>query len=471
MIGRALGRRLSELRDVTSWGPYSTTGEIPPPWADGGPMNLAALPVGEARALRAGAVYACTQVIVDDLATLPLKRYRRAGDRRERLDLPALFSEPVKGEIRDYADWAARLLSSLVLRGNCYGRVLAIDERGATQVDPIHPDMIRAFRERETGRLRYRLTNHHGGTEVLDPFSERGGEIWHVRGLTLAGHDEGLSPIAHAQMSVTLALAAEGFGAQLFLDGALPSSVLQFEKGTFPDNPAGRAKARQSVRDFERIHRGRRRTALVQGGEWKPVTLNPNEAQFIETRKFQLEDIARLFRVKPHKIGILDRATFSNIEQQAIEHVGDTLRPWGVRFETGVQRLFPFADPAEYYRVDVAALLRGDMKTRYEAHAIARQWGWQSANGVLALEDEDPIGPAGDVYLTPLNMRDAAQESLGERAKAAELLHRAGFEPESIGRLLGFDALAVADTPPVPAPPPDAGAVADLLDQNTGGTP
>lgn len=462
MILRAVGQRLAEARAVSSWGP-TNAGDIPPPWAADGVPNLNALPVGEARALRASAVYACHQVIVDDVSTLPVKRFRRDGERRERLDLPALFDAPVRGEIVDTPEWLARLLSSLVLRGNAYGRVLEIDDHGATQVDPLHPDNCTPVRD-DRGRLGYKVRTGRR-TEVLTPWGPTGGDIWHTRGLTQPGHDAGLSVVGHAQAAITLALAAETFGADFFLDGAMPSSVLSTPE-KFPDNSTGRSRARQVVRDFERVHRGRRRTALLSGGaEWKAITLTPNESQFIETRKFQLEDIARLFRVKPHKIGILDRATFSNIEQQALEHVIETLRTWIVRLETSIARLFPGAGPGEYFRLDPAALLRGDLKTRYEAYALGRQWGFRSPNQILALEDEDPIGPEGDVFLSPLNMRDASGPSFAERMNAAGILVRAGYDPDDVATAFGFADIAHTGAIPVtvqttddvmpPAPAPD----------------
>lgn len=445
MIVRTLERRFAETRSAWSgpWGP--SDGSIPGPGDldQVGDINL--LPVSEQRALRASGVFACQQVIVDDVSTLPVGRHRSEGPRRVELDPPALFRRPLPGEIEDLPEWVGRLLQSLILRGNCYARVLDVDDQGATVADPIHPDACRPVRE--DGRLRYRVYSRNGRFETLDPWPA--GELWHVRGIPSAGHDEGLSPIGAAMQMITLALAAETFGAQFFADGALPSSILSTEE-KIPSTEVGRKRARQIVRDFDRIHRGRRRTGLLTGGTtWQAVTLAPNEAQFIETRKFQLEEIARLFRVKPHKIGILDRATFSNIESQSVEHVTDTLRPWIVRLEHGLDRLFPGAPTNEYTHFNVLGLLRGDQKTRFESYALARQWGWLSANDVLALEDQNPIGPEGDTYLQALNMADASGPSFAERINAAGILVRAGYDPVDVARAMGIPDIGHTGAIPV----------------------
>jgi HK97 family phage portal protein len=139
--------------------------------------------------------------------------------------------------------------------------------------------------------------------------------------------------------------------------------------------------------------------------QYKQIGIAPEEAQFLETRKFQISEIARFFRVPPHMLADLERATFSNIEQQSIDFVTHSIRPWVVRWEQAINaKLFSSKDKTSFAEFVVDALLRGDIKSRYEAYAIGRQNGWLSANDIREKENENPIDNGGDMYLVPLNM-------------------------------------------------------------------
>ncbi len=230
----------------------------------------------------------------------------------------------------------------------------------------------------------------------------------HLRafGLGLLGY----SPVRVARQGIGIAFAAEAYGAALFANGGYPGGVLQAQ-GAVDDEVYERLMARWEAahRGFARAHR----PAVLEGGlSWQQVGLPPEDAQFLETRRFARQEIAGMFGVPPHMIGDVDRSTSwgTGIEQQSLGFVTYTLDRWLVRAE---RALGAWTAPGRYWRFNRAALLRGDLKSRYEAYAVGRQWGFLSANDVKRREDEDPIGAAGDAYWQPLNMVEAGTAPTG----------------------------------------------------------
>ena len=229
----------------------------------------------------------------------------------------------------------------------------------------------------------------------------------HVRGLSLAEDGVlGLSPIDCMREAVGLALAAEAYGARFYRNDARPGVVLK-HPGRLSQEAATRLKESWN-QQFAGVHNSHRTAVLEEGMEVITVGMTAEQAQFLETRKFQRSEIAAIFGVPLHKIGDLERATFSNIEHQAIEVVTDTIRPWAVAWEQALARdLFT----EEMHRTHMIAfnldgLLRGDIESRYRAYATGRQWGWLSANDVREREDMNRIDD-GDIYLAPVNMTPA----------------------------------------------------------------
>jgi phage portal protein BeeE len=159
------------------------------------------------------------------------------------------------------------------------------------------------------------------------------------------------------------------------------------------------------------LEQAHRVLVLEEGMKFNKLMIPPDDAQWLETRKFQVNEVARIYRIPPHKLGDLERATFSNIEEQSIEFVTDTLTPWLVRWEQAIARDLLDADDRRQFFAEfkLEGLLRGKTSERFAAYSTARQWGWMSANDVLALENRNPIGPAGDIYLSPMNMLSAEQ--------------------------------------------------------------
>lgn len=215
-----------------------------------------------------------------------------------------------------------------------------------------------------------------------------------------------MSPMRYAAQSIGVGLAAEQYGASFFGNGSVPRLAISMP-GTLNKEQQQTLRAAWDA-TYGGVSNSNKTAVLFGGAKLEKVSISPDEAQFIETRKFQVSEIARWYRVPPHMIGDLDKATFSNIEHQALEFVTYTLRPWLVRFEQELRRkLFFGVYKTQYAEFNVDGLLRGDVKSRSDYYIRGRQWGWLSANDIRRLENMEAIeGDGGDAYLTPLNMVD-----------------------------------------------------------------
>jgi HK97 family phage portal protein len=228
-------------------------------------------------------------------------------------------------------------------------------------------------------------------------------EILHVPGLGFDGLI-GYSPIAMAKNAIGIAMATEEFGASFFSNGASPGGILE-HPGTLKDP----SKVRESWNQlFQGSGKANRVAVLEEGMTYRPIGIPPNEAQFLETRKFQTEEICRIYRVPPHLVADLDKATFSNIEHQSISFVVHTIRPWLVRLEQAMNlQLLSEADRKRFFtEFNADGLLRGDYQSRMSGYATARQNGWMSANDIRRLENLNliPAEEGGDLYLINGNM-------------------------------------------------------------------
>lgn len=385
----SLIRRVLEQRDVTAFGPYVSDPSRIPSNAEAG-LVQSGVPVSQTSSLQLSAVYACRRLLADSIASLPWDAYRKESGRRVELDpQPAFLTDPhPEAEVTDF-EWKFMCVEALAMRGNFYGLITARDWREyPTKVMPLAPDSVMVERDRETGLLRYKVG------QTYYPRSD----ILHIRLFPVAGSDVSLSPVSAAAEAIGLGLAAQQFGARWFGDGAAPSSVLESEANLTQD------QVRQAQEQWISSHGGRRRPAVLTGGfKWRPISITPEESQFLETRKFQVAEIARIFGVPPHMIGDVERSTSwgTGIEQQSIGFVVYTLRPWLTRIESALSRLLP---RGQYVRFNVEGLLRGDIKSRYEAYRVAREGGWMNVDEIRALEDMEPLpGGLGRGYLQPMN--------------------------------------------------------------------
>lgn len=248
-------------------------------------------------------------------------------------------------------------------------------------------------------------------------------DVLHIPGLGFDGL-VGYSPIAMAKNAIGLAIATEEYGAKFFANGAAPSGVLE-HPGTIKDP--------QRVRDawmsqFSGSRNAGKVAVLEEGMKYTPISISPEQAQFLETRKFQINEIARIFRVPPHMVGDLEKSSFSNIEQQSLEFVKYTLDPWVIRWEQSLQRTLLSSEEKKryYFKFNLEGLLRGDYASRMTGYATARQNGWMSANDIRELENLDriPAELGGDLYLINGNMlplgNAGAFANLNSQAKEEE---------------------------------------------------
>ena len=369
--------------------------------------------VTEDRAIAFAAVYACVRVLAESVSTLPLVLYRRrpGGGRERAADhplYPILHDRP--NPVMTSVEFRETLQGHLCLRGNAYALIVRDEAGRVRELWPLRPDQMEV--RVQGARYVYVYRPKYGEMAVYEPE-----EILHVKGLSPDGL-VGYSPIKLAREAIGLGLAAQEYGAKLFANDARPGGVLK------TDQELDEESMRRLRRQWEEAHRGSsnawRVAVLERGLEWQAVGIAPEDAQFLETRKFQVTEIARIFRIPPHMIGDLERATFSNIEQQSLEFVIHTLRPWLVRWEQAISaRLLTEEERRELYAEHlVDGLLRGDIQSRYEAYTRAIQWGILSPNEVRELENRNPRR-GGDAYLMPLNM-----VPYGEAAGAGRLLAR-----------------------------------------------
>jgi HK97 family phage portal protein len=355
--------------------------------------------VSEEKALNVSAVFSAVKMLSEDIASLPLHLYFRDGDVRRRAEW-----RPEYRLLNHRPNWyqtafdlRESLMASLLLRGQAFCEIERNVQGQPIALHFIEPTRVEVKQDLRSRRL-YFSVNQAGRLEWED--------VFYLHAFSTDGiHGRGV--VAQARESIGLSAATERFGADYFGNGANPGGVLRYEKKLDQDQVA---RLRES---WNERHQGRAGgvAVLEDGMDYKQIGIPPEDSQFLETRKFQVTEIARWFRIPPHKLGDLERATFSNIEEQSMEYVRDTLRPWLVRIEQAArQQLLPEAAADSYYFEHLTdAVLRGDIKTRYEAYAIGRQNGWLSANEIRKRENMNPIAD-GDQYLLPLNMVEAGQE-------------------------------------------------------------
>lgn len=363
--------------------------------------------VNERTAMQTSAVYACVRVISESVASLPLHlyRYNENGGKEKALDHPLyhlLHDEP-NPEMTAYSFFEAAL-THMLLWGNFYAQIIRNGKGEIMALYPLMPDRMTVDRD-EKGRLyyEYQLTSDDPGKKKANSVILKPEDVLHVPSLSFDGL-QGYSPIAMARNAIGLGIAAEEYGSKFYANGAAPSGVLE-HPGTLKDP----SKVRESwTQTFGGSSNSNKVAVLEEGMKYTPISINPSEAQFLDTRKFQVTEICRIFRVPPHMVADLDKSSFSNIEQQSLEYVQYTLRPWLTRLEQAMyRRLFTDEEKKKYFfKFNVDGLLRGDYQSRMNGYAVARQNGWMSANDIRELEDLDkiPEEQGGDLYLINGNM-------------------------------------------------------------------
>jgi len=363
----------------------------------GSPRTQAGLPVTEEIALRYSAVWSCVRVISETIAGLPWCVYQRTRTGRKEDTKSSIYwilhNQP-NPEMTSFI-FKELMVRRALLCGNSYAEIERDGSGRPLWLWPIESERVRVMRN-ELGALIYRMTDVNNGVVDLAPT-----DVYYLRG---PGGDGivGYSIIKYGAESMGAGIAMDRFGASFFGNGAHVSVVLKHPK-TLKDDALKHLK--ESIAEKFGGRNSLRPMVLEEGMTMERMGVPPEDAQFLESRKFQIGDVARWYRVPPHKIGLLDRATWGNIEQQAIEFVTDAIVPWCVRMEQEADlKLYGRNNYGVFYtKLNVSAILRGDMKSRYDAYAVGRQWGWLSANDVLEMEDGNPV-KGGNIYLIPVNM-------------------------------------------------------------------
>lgn len=376
----------------------------------GGNKSASGMSVTAERALGIPAFWSGVRLICETLASLPFVLIRASGKSTERAKSHPLYrvlhDEP--NEWQTSMEWREMCQAHVLLRGVSYNAIVETKGGNIEQLVPLHPDRVHSRYEalRPGGpKVRYwRYEPQEGEAQIFLP-----GDLFIIPGMSIFDMFRAVDPIANSRESLGIAMAAEMHGARFFANNAQPGGVVE-HPGRLKDDAFKRLKA-----DFDAQRAGVQNAGktliLEEGMKWSQIGLTNKDAQYLESRKFQVIEIARILRVPPHLIYDLERATFSNIEHQGIEFVKYTMLPWFVRWEQRITKhlLGPEERKSLYAKFIADGLQRGDIKSRYEAYAIARQWGWASANDVRELEDQNPLGSEGDIYLVPMNMVPADQ--------------------------------------------------------------
>lgn len=403
LLSRAF-RGAPETRDITGLNSVPTVYEDAM-YQTGGGLYTAAMT--EANAMTLSAFYACVTLLADTVASLSVKAYRMKDGVKTLVDpQPKLLNDSPYPECTMFS-WLWMMMESLLVTGNAFGYITArSDDDRPTAIMPVHPDVVMIEMPRD-GRLQ--------GT---DPIYRIGGEIVpredivHIKRYPIAGSVLGMSPIQKAASQVGLGLAAERYGLRYFQDSANPSGLLTTK------DELTETQAKRAMRTWMQSYQGRRLPAVMSNGlEWKAISITPEESQFLETRKFQVTEIARLFRIPPHMIGETEKSTSygTGIEHQALGFTKFNLNSWVTCFEQELGRLLARGQTAEFNLDD---LQRADFKTRWEGYRLGREAGVYSVNDIREMEGLAPVED-GDIRLQPMNFAPLGYEPPKEQPKPA----------------------------------------------------
>lgn len=360
-------------------------------------------PVNERTAMQTTAVYACVRILAEAVASLPLHVYEYQDDGGKKLvhDHPLyylLHDEP-NPEMTSFV-FRETLMSHLLIWGNAYAQIIRDGAGRVLGLYPLLPDKMEVQRD-DKGNIYYVYSRNSDENPMFKEYGNiklKAEDVLHIPGLGFDGLI-GYSPIAMAKNAVGMTLACEEYGASFFANGANPGGVLE-HPGVLKDP----SKVRESWNSVYRgVNNAHKIAVLEEGMKYQQIGIPPEEAQFLETRKFQINEIARLYRIPPHMVGDLDKSSFSNIEQQSLEFVKYTLDPWVIRWEQSLQKslLLPGEKGKYFIKLNVDGLLRGDYQSRMNGYAVGRQNGWFSANDIREMENMNPIPDeeGGNLYL------------------------------------------------------------------------
>lgn len=365
-------------------------------------------------AMKFTAVFSCVRILAETVGSVPVMEYRKnkKGDRDVTTDTSVydILHNAPNSEMAPMS-FKESNMCSLNLGGNAVSQKLVNRKGELVGLYPYPHTQVGISRDQSTKKLIYTISGD-GNSSALQRE-----QVFHIPGLSFDGII-GLSPIGYAAEAIRLGRSYEQFSNNFYKNGAHSSGVFSFP-GAIGEVAFDRLK-----KDLKKSYTGLRNTGtpilLEEGGTFHQMTISPADAQLIENKRFQIEDICRIYRVPQHLVQMLERSTNNNIEHQSLEFVMYTMLPWFKRWEENInmQLLTPQERKAGYYlEFKIDTLLRGDAKSRAEAYAAGRQWGWLSVNDIRKLENMPQI-PNGDIYLQPLNMGEAGSIQIADQTKA-----------------------------------------------------
>ena len=357
--------------------------------------------VGAEQSMRVTAVYSCVRILSSTMAHLPLTLLRRDGENSQPdRDNPMFSLLSVRpNEWQSAFEFKQLMQRDLELRGNAYAlKVRGVGGR-VQEMIRLHPDQVTPTQDKNTLAITYEYRRPNGQRVFLDR-----DEVFHLRGM---GDDgvTGKSPVQLHRETIGESIVLQEHGGRFFSNGAKPLGVISQEATVKLEGDA----RKDFKADLAELHSGtanaHKPLLLPAGFKYDPIAISPEDAQYIEGRKFTRSEIYSIWGVPPHKAGDLERATFSNIEHQSIDFVIDAIVPRAVHWEQAAQRDLLEGDDARFFKFNVSALLRGDAKSRAEALQIQRRNGVINANEWRALEDRNPReDEGGDEYIVESNM-------------------------------------------------------------------
>lgn len=362
--------------------------------------TISGMVVNERTALEMVPVMAAARIISDTIASLPLHVYERADDGGKRRaynhPLYTLLHDSPNPDMTSF-EFRRAMMGNVLVYGNAYAEIIRNGLMEVVQINPLNSSPEHMKKDRRNGEIVYIYTDDLGRERT--PYRRH--EILHIHDFGLDGL-LGMSRVSMAKNAIGLALAAQQHGADYLKNGAAPGGAIL--------SPGLIANQREFQRKWDEKYKGpgkRGKIAFLEEGlKYQQIGSNPDQAQLTETREFQIQEIARIFNVPPHMIGDLKRATFSNIEHQAIEFAKHSISPWLTNWEqAALLSLFPASDRRRYFvEFNMDGLLRGDYESRMKGHAIALGNAILSVNEVRSVENRNPIGPSGDIHIVNGNV-------------------------------------------------------------------
>jgi len=406
--------------------------------------SKAGVHVDEVTAMQVSAIYACVRVIAESFATLPMHVHRHVDNGSEIIRDHHLYYLLHYAPNPDMTSFVFRetMMYNLVIHGNAYAQI--IRDRGGRVIElhPLQPYKMRKYRD-DNGKIYYEYSRHYdefrnrqNASDSTGTIRLRSDEVMHIVGLSNNGL-EGLLPIGLAKNAIGLAIAIEEYGAGFFRNGATPSGVLEH-----PDSirePEDVSAAWQAM--YGGVENSNKIAVLEDGLQFKPISIQNDNAQFLETRKYQTTEIARAMRVPPHMIGDLEKSSYNNIEQQALEFVKYTVQPWVERWEQQMQMslILPSEKTTHYIKFNMNAMMRGAYEDRMKGYQIGINSGFLCPNDARAFEELNLIdSPAGNRFMVNGNMigiEDVGKQWEGVKNNCEEILellkHRNRTNPPS----------------------------------------